>query len=113
MRGKQSFRLLAALLALAMIAAACGGDDEESSGASSEVPTFDEAITIDYWLWDGNQQPFYEQCAADFTANVQPNISVNIEQFGWGDYWTGLTAAFASDSAPDVFTDHLARYPEF
>ncbi|MEM9565957.1 MAG: sugar ABC transporter substrate-binding protein, partial [Actinomycetota bacterium] len=114
MRGKQSFRLLAALLALAMIAAACGGDDDESSsGASSEAPSFDEALTIDYWLWDGNQQPFYEQCAADFTANVQPNISVNIEQFGWGDYWTGLTAAFASDSAPDVFTDHLARYPEF
>ena len=82
-------------------------DDEamEDDAASGEV------VALDYWLWDGNQQPFYEQCAADFTAE-NPNITVNISQFGWGDYWD-LTAAFASDTAPDVFTDHLARYPEF
>ncbi len=116
MRESKMLRLFAALLAMAMVAAACGGSDGEAEGggaASGEAPSFDEPITIDYWLWDGNQQPFYETCAADFTANVQPNITVNIEQFGWGDYWDGITAAFASDSAPDVFTDHLARYPEF
>ncbi|MEM9034883.1 MAG: sugar ABC transporter substrate-binding protein [Actinomycetota bacterium] len=121
-----TLRLLAILFAFAMVAAACGDSDDDSGGDSgSEADAGDggdapaagggdfEDVTIDYWLWDGNQQPFYEQCAADFTANVQPGITVNIEQFGWGDYWTGLTAAFASDSAPDVFTDHLARYPEF
>ncbi len=113
MRNK-TLRLFAALLALAMVAAACGGGDDDGGGtASGEAPSFDEPVEIDYWLWDANQQPFYEQCAADFTANVQPNITVKVEQFGWGDYWTGLTAAFASESAPDVFTDHLARYPEF
>lgn len=115
MREMKMLRLFAVLLAFALGASACGGDDGESSdgGAASEAPSFDDPVEIDYWLWDGNQQPFYEQCAADFQANVQPNITVNISQFGWGDYWTGLTAAFASDSAPDVFTDHLARYPEF
>ncbi len=107
LREIKKLRLLAVLAALALAAAACGSDGDDAAAS------LDEPVTIDYWLWDGNQQPFYEQCAADFTANVQPNVTVNIEQFGWGDYWTGLTAAFASDSAPDVFTDHLARYPEF
>ncbi len=109
LREMKKHRLFAVLLAFALGAAACGGDD----GGDDAAGSLDEPVTIDYWLWDGNQQPFYEQCAADFTANVQPNVTVNIEQFGWGDYWTGLTASFASDSAPDVFTDHLARYPEF
>jgi len=85
-------------------------DAMEDDGAMEEAMA--DAVTIDYWLWDGNQQPFYEQCAADFQAE-NPGINVNIEQFGWGDYWEGLTTSFASDSAPDVFTDHLARYPEF
>ncbi len=71
-----------------------------------------DAVVLDYWLWDGNQQPFYEECAANFTA-ANPGIEVVVSQFGWGDYWDGLTAAFATRTAPDVFTDHLARYPEF
>jgi len=84
-------------------------DDDEGAMDDDEMA---EAVTIDYWLWDGNQQPFYEECAAAFHEE-NPSISVNIEQFGWGDYWDGLTASFATDTAPDVFTDHLARYPEF
>ena len=125
---KTMWRLIAVLIAFALVAAACGDDDddggageaqpapqateaaEESAPASTEAPV--EAVNIEYWLWDGNQQPYYQQCADDFTA-ANPNINVEIVQFGWGDYWTNLTAAFASDSGPDVFTDHLARYPEF
>lgn len=118
------------LLVFSLIAAACGGSgggDEPEAEAPAETeatvgaeapaeteatdPTA-ETVTIDYWLWDGNQQPFYEQCAADFTA-ANPNIEVVVSQFGWGEYWDGLTTAFATNTAPDVFTDHLARYPEF
>ncbi len=136
MRGKTFMRLFALLLAVAMVAAACGSSDDggtatENDGADSEETTSDDdggeeeamddddgeeamadATVIDYWLWDGNQQPFYEQCAEDFHA-VNPDIAVEVSQFGWGDYWDGLTAAFVTESAPDVFTDHLARYPEF
>jgi multiple sugar transport system substrate-binding protein len=134
---KNSWRtLLALFLVFGLVAAACGSDDDADTG-SGDTTTDDggsddaddsgsddsgsddsgsddggEAVALDYWLWDGNQQPFYEQCAADFTA-ANPNITVAVSQFGWGDYWDGLTAAFASNTAPDVFTDHLARYPEF
>ena len=71
-----------------------------------------DAVTIKYELWDTNQLPPYQQCAADFMA-ANPNITIDIEQLGWNDYWTGITTGFVSGDAPDVFTDHLAKYPEF
>jgi len=89
--------------------AACGGgepnDDSSSTGGA-------EPVELSYWLWDANQQPGYEQCAADFTA-ANPDITIAFQQYGWDDYWTKLTASFVGDSAPDVFTDHLAKYAEF
>ncbi len=120
-------RLLAVLAVLAMLATACNsrtgddadeadgedtaaadsGDDAEDDGG--DAPAGDGA-TIEYWLWDANQQPFYEECATAFTDET--GINIEISQFGWGDYWTNLTTSFASDTAPDVFTNHLARYPE-
>lgn len=69
-------------------------------------------VTIRYALWDTNQQPAYEQCAADFEA-ANPGINIEIEQLGWDDYWTAITTGFFTDDTPDVFTDHLAKYPEF
>jgi multiple sugar transport system substrate-binding protein len=36
-----------------------------------------------------------------------------IEQLGWADYWTNIQTGFVSGEAPDVFTNHLAKYPEF
>ncbi|WP_111637608.1 ABC transporter substrate-binding protein [Marinomonas shanghaiensis] len=70
------------------------------------------AVEIKYVLWDSNQLPAYQQCAKDFSAK-HPNISVKITQSGWDDYWTALSTGFVSGTAPDVFTDHLAKYPEF
>ena len=70
-----------------------------------------QAQTIDYVLWDTNQLPAYQQCAADFEAET--GITVEIEQLGWGDYWSFIQTGFVSGEAPDVFTNHLARYPEF
>ena len=67
---------------------------------------------IKYMLWDANQLPAYQQCAAAF-GEQNPDIQVNIEQIGWDDYWTAITTGFVSGTAPDVFTDHLAKYPEF
>jgi len=70
------------------------------------------SVTLNYWLWDGNQLPSYQQCAAAFTAK-NPNINIKITQTGWADYWTGVATGFVGGTAPDVFTDHLAKYPEF
>ncbi|MEV1010739.1 sugar ABC transporter substrate-binding protein [Streptomyces sp. NPDC049881] len=68
--------------------------------------------TITYWLWDSAQQPGYQQCADDFEAS-QDDYAIRIEQRGYDDYWTSLALGLVSESAPDVFTDHLSKYPEY
>ena len=70
------------------------------------------AVDIKYALWDANQRPAYQQCASDFEKK-NAGIKIKINQMGWNDYWTAITTGFISATAPDVFTNHLARYPEF
>jgi multiple sugar transport system substrate-binding protein len=79
----------------------CGSD----SGSSGKVQ-------LDYWLWDANQLPADAE-AIDLFMEQNEDIEVRITQMGWDDYWTKLTASFVAEAGPDVFTDHLGRYPEF
>ena len=75
------------------------------------IPAY--AVTeINYWMWDQNQPPAYRACADAFEKQ-NPDIKIKITQTGWVDYWNALNTAFVSGTAPDVITDHLARYPEF
>lgn len=67
---------------------------------------------VKYMLWDSNQLPAYQQCAADF-QKANPGTTVKISQAGWDDYWTAVSTGFISGTAPDVFTNHLSKYPEF
>lgn len=71
-----------------------------------------QGVTIRYALWDTNQLPAYEECAAQFEA-ANEGITIEIEQLGWDDYWTAITTGFVTGDTPDVFTNHLAKYPEF
>jgi multiple sugar transport system substrate-binding protein len=91
--------------------AACSSSDTPSSSTSAGGGVPGAGDTISYWLWDSNQQPAYQQCADDFQAKT--GITVEISQYGWADYWQGLTTGFASGTAPDVFADHLSYFPEF
>lgn len=96
-------RAIAAAAAAATLALAGCGSSSDGDGDG------DGAIT--YWLWDSNQQPAYQQCATNFQE--QTGIEVKIEQYGWDDYWQNVTTGFASDTAPDVFTNHLSYFPQF
>lgn len=102
--------LVAIPLTLALTLTACGGGD------SSAEPTADggggTTTELSYWLWDSLQLPAYQACADAFTE-ANPGITVNITQYGWDDYWTTLTTNFVSGSAPDVFTNHVLRFPEY
>lgn len=94
--------LLAGALAAALALAGCAG----SSGAG------DGAVSLTYWMWDANQVPGYQQCASDFEA-ANPDVRINIEQYGWDDYWTQLTARMVAESAPDVFVDHAQQFGKY
>lgn len=71
-----------------------------------------DAATVRYMMWDANQLPAYQACADKFTE-ANPNITIEIEQLGWDDYWTAVQTGMISGTAPDVFTNHLAKFPEF
>ena len=70
-----------------------------------------DGVTVNYMLWDTNQLPVYQQCADKF-QEANPGIAIKIEQLGWNDYWTAISTGFVSGTAPDVFTNHLAKYPQ-
>ena len=91
---------VASVLALAATAACGSGGQQQATGV------------ITYWLWDSGQQPAYQKCADNFAAQ-NPGLSVSITQYGWDDYWSKLTSGFIADTAPDVFTDHLAKFAQF
>ena len=69
-------------------------------------------VTISYWNWDSNQAPAYKKCAENFTK-TNPGIVVDVQNKGWDDYWTGINTGMVSGTAPDIFTNHLAKYPEY
>lgn len=94
--------LAVAAVCIALLPAACGDDDGGGS---------DGDATISYWLWDSNQQPQYEECAAAFTE--QSGITVDFSVYAWEEYWANLNTQFTAGRAPDVFTDHLAYYATF
>lgn len=95
---------VAAAAALALSACTSGSNQASSSGNA--------AGTINYWLWDANQLPAYQQCADDF-HKANPNITVKVTQTGWNDYWGNLTNSLVAGNGPDVFTDHLAKFGDF
>jgi multiple sugar transport system substrate-binding protein len=97
----RELKLGAAALSVGLLTAACGG-----------AVTGGKAGTIEYWLWDSGQQPGYQKCADAFQQQ-NPGLKIHISQYGWDDYWSKLTAGFIADTAPDVFTDHLAKYAQF
>lgn len=70
------------------------------------------AVEVKYMLWDSMQAPAYRQCAADFSRK-HPDITIKLMQYGWDDYWTAVSMGFISDTAPDVFTNHLSKSSEF
>ena len=97
-------RRTAAVAALTAGALALTGCAASSAG--------EDAVALDYWLWDANQLPAYQSCVEAFEEE-NPDLEVRISQYGWDDYWRKLTASFVAGAGPDVFTDHLTRYPEF
>ena len=69
---------IAGAAALALTLTACGGGSDSSSTAISvgrrrrrrHRRTGDASGTINYWLWDANQLPAYQDCADAFQQEI-------------------------------------------
>lgn len=100
----------AAMAALALSACTPAELTDEGTSGAAGMSGESDSQGITYSLWDPNQKPAYEKCAADFTEKT--GIKVTIDQKGWDDYWQNLSVAISSGTAPDVITNHVAHYPE-
>jgi len=122
---QKTFHLIAVLVVASLFMASCAAPatpalpepPASTTAPEAEQPTQPpaeaaEPVELQYWLWDSLQQPAYQACADAFTQQ-NPNIKINITAQGWGAYWDGLTTGFVAGTAPDVFTDHISKYPEF
>jgi multiple sugar transport system substrate-binding protein len=110
---------LVGVAALSLTLTACGGGSNGGGGGGGggsdnggALDTSKASGDINYWLWDASQLPAYQACADAFHT-ATPNVNVKISQFAWDDYWSKITNGFVAGDAPDVFTDHLSKYPEF
>jgi len=108
---RRNVRALAVLAIVPFALAACSSGGADAGAASTGTGGDTAGKTVSYWLWDANQLPSYQKCADAFTT--ESGINVKIEQYGWDDYWSGLTNNFVAGNAPDVFTDHVSQYPQF
>jgi len=109
---RRSFVFAAMAIITSLVLVACPAPTDGGATGGDDGSMSDEAVSLRYMLWDANQLPAYEQCVAGFMEE-NPNITVEIEQLGWGDYWDGIQTGMVAGNAPDVFTNHLAKYPEF
>ncbi|PJJ70836.1 multiple sugar transport system substrate-binding protein [Diaminobutyricimonas aerilata] len=93
--------------AIAAAGALIAGASACSTGGGAE-----SGVTLQYWMWDDTQVPAYQQCADQFHEE-NPEITIEISQAAWSQYWTNLTTQIAAGSAPDVWVDQASYYPQF
>ena len=105
----------AAALSLTLTACGGGGGGAEAGGGGSEGGAIDTSnATGDSATGCGMPTSCRPTRPAPTRSTPgNPNINVKITQYGWDDYWGKLTNGFVAGTAPDVFTDHLSKYPEF
>jgi len=70
-----------------------------------------DAVTLQYSYWGTTKPAAYQACADRF-MEINPNITVELESLSWDDYWTALQTSMVAGSAPGVFSNHLAKFPE-
>ncbi len=101
---KKAPRVTAAVLALTLLLALCG------CGAS------DGKTHLTFQIWDVAQRDGMDAICKAYTAQVNPDVVIDVQVTSWGEYWTKLEAAAESNTMPDIFwmhTDQILYYADF
>lgn len=117
-------RVIAAALAAMMAVtglAGCGGSGtgKEESKKNIEVPTepfgdtikYDPSveinggkdITVELWEWGSDE--LFQEIIDGYTA-IHPNVTINLVNNPWEDYWTKLPLALDGENGPAIFNIH-------
>lgn len=65
-------------------------------------------IEVELWYWTGAANLF-ELLVKDYTA-VNPNVTINLVENPWGDYWTKLPLALKEKNGPAIFNVHNSQH---
>ncbi|MFB5677197.1 ABC transporter substrate-binding protein [Paenibacillus terreus] len=113
MRKKWTSAVVGALLVSSLALAGCGNSSDAGKSAdSSSAGGNQKSVTINYTIWDKNQQPAMEAIAKAFTEQ-HPNIEVKVDAIPWGEYWTKMSAAAPAGTLPDVFWMHAGQFSKY
>lgn len=67
-----------------------------------------EDIDIELWYWTGADNLF--QALADEYTTLHPNVSIELVENPWDDYWTKLPLALQGDEGPAIFNFHNSQH---
>jgi multiple sugar transport system substrate-binding protein len=87
---------------------------EEAAKAEAAAPAVEEPITIDFMNFSANEGGLLTLgLMKDLFEKENPNITVNIETFGWDTYGTQLQTRVGGGDAPDCFELGLDAFPSY
>lgn len=120
MRKRVIVAALAAMMAVTGLAG-CGGSGTGKKEAKKniEVPTepfgdtikYDPSaeinggkdITVELWEWGSDE--LFQEIIDGYTA-IHPNVTINLVNNPWEDYWTKLPLALDGENGPAIFNIH-------
>lgn len=120
MRKRVIVAALAAMMAVTGLAG-CGGSEtgKEEAKKNIEVPTepfgdtikYDPSveinggkdITVELWEWGSDE--LFQEIIDGYTA-IHPNVTINLVNNPWEDYWTKLPLALDGENGPAIFNIH-------
>ena len=120
MRKRVIVAALAAMMAVTGLAG-CGGSGtgKEEAKKNIEVPTepfgdtikYDPSveinggkdITVELWEWGSDE--LFQEIIDSYTA-IHPNVTINLVNNPWEDYWTKLPLALDGENGPAIFNIH-------
>ncbi|WP_435922247.1 ABC transporter substrate-binding protein [Paenibacillus sp. DYY-L-2] len=106
MNKKRSLVILSVLLVMSMMLAACGGNNKANSGnAEGGKSANGEVKTVKIFQFKTEIVEGLNELKVEFEKEY-PNIKLDIQTVGGGaDYAAALKTKFASDDAPDIFSN--------
>ena len=120
MRKRVIVAALAAMMAVTGLAG-CGGSGtgKKEANKNIEVPTepfgdtikYDPSveinggkdITVELWEWGSDE--LFQEIIDGYTA-IHPNVTINLVNNPWEDYWTKLPLALDGENGPAIFNIH-------
>jgi len=103
-RGRWTPAIRAALLGTTAALGMASGVLAQGIVYDTDVVNNGEAITLEYWTPYG--WSFQQDWIDAYTAR-HPNVTINIQNQPWGDYWNKLPVALRNDDGPDIIGMHI------